>query len=136
MEAETYQDGTWSTAKFNTSGHLTIVVPIGHDLSTDLLETLFHGIDSQHPWKSKYVSGDSAPSIHWTSGFKMREGEWIDRLYVIEFRPPFLLESGQFAAYHRYACTIAEKFAELKLDGVLRVWVSVEFSGGGVSYRP
>lgn len=122
---------------YNASIHLSVIVPIGHDYDTELLKRQIRLVDHAHPWVSHYVGGNQAPSIHWMSEIGMKEGEWIDRIYSVEIRPPFLLTREQTDAYERYGDQLAKALAEIIPKDVLHVCASVNINGCySQGYRP
>jgi hypothetical protein len=123
-------------SKYNASIHLTVIVPIGYDYDVELLERQVRLVDTAHPWVSHYVGGDQAPSINWMSSISMKEGEWIDRQYAVEIRPPFMLTRDQTHAYERYGEQLAKSLAEIVTKDVLRVSSTIKTSGSGESYHP
>lgn len=122
-------------SRFNASAHFAFITSIGNDLDPDGLLNALLLADKAAPWVTHYVSGERAPSIHWHSEPRMREGEWIDRRYELEIRPFGLLSRGQLLAYERYAEAFAQSLAKLRLQGVLSIEMRVTFSGLVTNYR-
>lgn len=118
-----------SRKRYNASIHIHVIVPIGYDYDTELLEQQVRLVDEANPWRSKYLDGSPAPSIHWMSRANMREGEWIDRIYSVEVRPPFLLTRELTHAYERYGNTLARELASIVPKDVLRVDYHIEIRG-------
>lgn len=124
--------------KYNASIMLEVVVPIGCDYNTSVLSDMIKLVDMFHPWISFYTDGSPAKSIDWMSGVSMKEGEYIDRIYEVEIRPPFMLNREQIFAYERYGdnlahdlATILPKETTLRVDSALQITPC--FNGG---YNP
>jgi hypothetical protein len=123
--------------KYNAHVHLEVVVPIGYDYDTELLERQIRLVDQAHPWVSYYVGGDRAPSINWMSDITMKEAEWIDRVYSVEIRPHVQLTFEQAYAYERYGDQLALSLAQILPKDVLCVRSALEIARCfNASYRP
>lgn len=126
---------SWNEQRFQVEGRISFSTGSTALPNPEILSTRIRGVDQKHPWLCHYVGGKHAPSIRWMSAAIVREeGEFWDRSYTFQLRPPFDLKADQFYAYHRYLATLAELLASEAIDGVGHVHCWLKIAGGGASF--
>ena len=127
---------SWSEARFNASGIVEVVLPIGVELSETTIRQAVLNADRLRPWRNSSDLTTAPGSIYWHNEPEMvGEGGGVDRLYQMRIRPLGLLKPSQFAAYHQYLMGIASEVAMMQLPNVICVRARPIFSGVYGSYR-